>query len=146
MARMVSSIVWGSLANLFPRPRRDIEISIGGVFLPVRFQDFLVILLTSIVSAFLLMRGRCFPVALLIVDMGLLVLYARRLDYVLVSSDQIKLSWLKVKEQQTRLQIPKPRWLLVFIDALTVFSSQLICEFVRGGGMVLGNDPILAGG
>ena len=55
---MVFSFVWGPLANLFPRPRRDAGTRIASVSIPVRFYYLLVILLTSIVGVFILVRGR----------------------------------------------------------------------------------------
>ena len=55
---MVFSSVWGPLVNLFPRPGRDAGTRVASVSLAVRFYYLLVILLTSIVGVFILVRGR----------------------------------------------------------------------------------------
>lgn len=56
----------------------------------VQFQYFLVILLTvtSIVSVIVLRLEHCIGIILPIVGISLLVRYARRLDFALVSVDQ----------------------------------------------------------
>lgn len=142
---VVRSMVGRPLANIFTRPKRHIGLSIVNVSLPVCFQYLVVILLASIVSVFHLVRGRHFPVILLIADISLLVQYARRPDFVPVSSDQVDVSYLKVKEQRTGLQILKPRRLLVFITAPGLFFSQLIRELIRGRRIAHGDDLIIAG-
>ncbi len=144
MFRVVCSMVWGILANLFSGKRREVGLIIISGYLPVRVQYFLVILLTSIINIFLLMPARCFLVILLIAVISLLVHDTGRFDFFLVSFDQVHVSYLKEKEQQTRLQILKPRWLLVFIDAPRFSSSRVICGFMRGCRIAHGNGLIIA--
>lgn len=68
MVHMVRCMVWGHLADLFLRNRGAIGSSKVSISLLVRFQQFLAILLTRIVSVLLPIRDWCFPLITLFVD------------------------------------------------------------------------------
>ena len=79
-------MVWGRSADLLTK-RGVVGSSKVSISLPVRFQQFIAITFAKIVSVLLPIRGWYCPL------ITLLVCYARKFDFVLISSGQVDTSF-----------------------------------------------------